>query len=223
MTGPGRPDDDLTVEVRGVAAQPLPNNQYRLAIQTSVGDVPGILHPCEGGEAAVVWVGGARGGLDGPADAIYPALSQALLGDHITSLRLTYRVPNDLTACVIDTLAGVSALKGIGAWRIALVGHSFGGAVVIAASSMSPLVVAVAALSSQTFGATGASRVSPRPLLLVHGAEDTRLPPRCSQQIYEWAIEPKELVIMPGAGHSLRESREELFTLLKRWLVDKLQ
>ena len=224
MNRPLLPDgDDLTVEVRSVSAQPLPGNQFRLAIQTSRGDIPGILHPHEGGEAAVVLVGGAIGGFDGPANAIYPALSDALLEERVTSLRLSYRLPNDLHECVIDTLAAVSVLKGIGAWRVALVGHSFGGAVVIMAGSMTPLVTAGAALSSQTFGATGASLISPRPLLLVHGAEDTRLPPRCSQQIYEWARDPKELVIMPGAGHGLRECREELFTLLRRWLVDKLQ
>ena len=80
----------------------------------------------------------------------------------------------------------------------------------------------MAALSSQTAGATGAGRLAPRPLLLVHGEDDTRLPPRCSEQIFEWAKEPKELAIIPGAGHGLRECRDELADLLKRWLVEKL-
>ena len=93
---------------------------------------------------------------------------------------------------------------------------------VISAAPLSPLVKAVAALSSQTAGARGADQVSPRPLLLVHGEEDTRLPPRCSQQIYEWAKEPKELVLYPGAGHGLRQCKDQLRELLADWLVRKL-
>jgi hypothetical protein len=36
------------------------------------------------------------------------------------------------------------------------------------------------------------------------------------------AGEPKELVILPGARHSLRQRRGELRRLLRRWLVEKL-
>ncbi len=76
----------------------------------------------------------------------------------------------------MDALAGVSFLTGTGHSEIALVGHSFGGAVVISAAPFSESVKAVAALSSQTYGAQGAARVSPRPLLLAHGAADSRSP-----------------------------------------------
>jgi dipeptidyl aminopeptidase/acylaminoacyl peptidase len=58
--------------------------------------------------------------------------------------------------------------------------------------------------------------------LLVHGANDTRLPPSCSEQIYQWANEPKELRIMPGAEHRLSECKEELRELLKVWILAKL-
>ena len=105
---------------------------------------------------------------------------------------------------VLDTMAGISFLKGTGHTEIVLVGHSFGGAVVISAAPFSPLIKAVVALSSQTGGATNAADVSPRPLLLVHGEDDTRLPSRCSEMIYDWANDPKELVIYPGAEHGLR-------------------
>ena len=77
-------------------------------------------------------------------------------------------------------------------------GHSFGGAVVIAAGTLTDQVVAVVALSPQTYGAQGAVYVAPRPLLLVHGLADTRLPPSCARQIYQWAAEPKERVFYPG-------------------------
>ena len=64
--------------------------------------------------------------------------------------------------------------------------------------------------------------MAPRPLLLIHGEEDRRLPPDCSRYVYRMAGEPKELVILPGTRHSLRQRREELRELLRRWLVDKL-
>ena len=224
MTGqPPAADDDLTLQVQSVAAEPLPDGAYRISIQTSRGDIPGILHPYQGGQQAVIWLSGVNGGFDGPAAAIYASLSEALVQEGLASLRLSYRHPRDLAECVLDTLGGVSFLKGVGAEGIALVGHSFGGAVVISAGVLSPLVKAVVALSTQTSGATGAGRLSPRPLLLVHGEKDTRLPPRCSEQIYELAQEPKELMLIPGAGHGLRECRRELFGLLKEWLVEKLR
>ncbi len=140
----------------------------------------------------------------------------------MTSLRINYRQPGDLQESVLDTLAGISFLKGTGHTDIALVGHSFGGAVVISAAPISPLVKAVVALSSQTYGASGAASVAPRPLLLVHGEEDIRLPPHCSQMIYDWAKEPKELVLYPNARHGLRECKDELHDLMSDWLVQKL-
>jgi dienelactone hydrolase len=49
-------------------------------------------------------------------------------------------------------LVGVNFLKQGGVDYIALVGHSFGGAVVIMAATMSTEVKAVVGLSSQTYG-----------------------------------------------------------------------
>ncbi len=117
----------------------------------------------------------------------------------MTSLRINYRQPGDLQESVLDTLAGISFLKGTGHTDIALVGHSFGGAVVIQAAANSPLVKAVLALSSQTYGASGVASVAPRPLLLLHGEEDMRLPSHTSQTIYDWAKGPKDLGLYPEA------------------------
>ena len=45
-------------------------------------------------------------------------------------------------------------------------------------------------------------RISPRPLLLIHGLEDVALPPVNSERLYAAAGEPKELWLVPGTGHS---------------------
>ena len=223
-----RPDDaELSIQVVGVAQAPAPQGQtgQGIILQTTQGDIPCLYHTRETPppHGAVLWVWGARGGFDGPADGVYGSLAKELTEVGIASLRLDYRMPGAIPESVMDTLAGASFLKGIGFQRIALVGHSFGGAVVIAAAPFSPVTVAVAALSSQTYGATNAAQVSPRPLLLIHGQADTRLPASCSERIYEWAQEPKELVLMPGGGHGLRECKEEVHRLLRDWLTDRLQ
>jgi hypothetical protein len=195
-----------------------------LRLRTDRGDIPCLYDAGKPGAGAVIWVGGFDGGFDGPA-GIYATLAEDLLEDGIGSLRMSYRVlgsPGNVEEAVFDVLAGVSFLKQEGAERIGLVGHSFGGAAVISAAALSPEVSAVVTLSTQTAGTTLAPRVAPRPLLLIHGAEDRRLAPECSRYVYRIAGEPKELVILPGARHSLRQRREELRRLLRRWLVEKL-
>ena len=194
-----------------------------VVLTTNRGEIQAILHPNrDGGEGAVLWAWGARGGYAGPAQGIFSNLAEEFTHQGITSLRLNYRNPGDNAESVLDVLYGLKFLKSQGCPRVVLVGHSFGGAMVIAAATFSDQVVAVVSLSPQTYGASVASQVSPRPLLLVHGIEDTRLPPRCAEQIYQWAREPKELVLYPGAEHGLSECKDELHDLLRRWIPDKL-
>ncbi len=196
-----------------------------IVIPTHRGNIEAVYHPVEGARAAVIWVGGTDGGVMGPADAVYQTLAVDLAARGIASLRIAFRVlgsPGNLAEGVHDAQVGIQFLAGHRIDRVGLVGHSFGGAVVITAAAGSSAVVAVVTLSSQTAGTRAVPEVSPRPLLLVHGQDDDRLPLWCSENIYSRAREPKELVILPGARHSLRQRREELRELLNRWLVEKL-
>ena len=203
---------------------PLPDGQVGegLLLRTSRGDMPGILHQSVGATSGVVWVCGARGGFGGPGPGTYSRLAEEFRNRGITSLRLDYRMPSDLYECTLDLLAGAAYFKGEGYDPVVVVGHSFGGAVVIAAGAASPDIKCVVSLSPQTFGADKVWAVSPRPLLLVHGKADTRLPFSCAIQIHEKALEPKELVLYDGAEHRLEECREELEELLGRWIPDTL-
>jgi uncharacterized protein len=45
-------------------------------------------------------------------------------------------------------------------------------------------------------------KISPLPLLLVHGEEDEIIPPRMSQELFEKAGEPKQLLLVPGMSHN---------------------
>ena len=215
------PEEEISIRIVGLQPWDPPEDEIGrgMLMQTTRGDVRSIVHHHQSVRVTkgIIWVWGARGGFAGPADGLYRDLAEEFSGE-ATSLRIDYRQPNNLQECVMDTLVGVSFLTGTGHTEIALVGHSFGGAVVITAAPFSDDVKAVAALSSQTFGARAADRVSPRPLLLAHGGADTRLPPHCSEQIYDWAEEPKELVIYPDAEHGLMERKDEVRETLRDWL-----
>jgi hypothetical protein len=211
-----------TLRLIEVKKKPVDDTQTDVVLSTSRGDIRCILHPAVG-KAAVIWVCGALGGLDGPSFGIFKELSGELVAEGITSLRLDYRVPGYIPPCVLDVLVGIQFLSQEGAENIGLVGHSFGGAVVIQAGVLSPQVKTVVGLSSQTYGAHPVNRLTPRPLLLVHGERDQNLSADCSRQIYQWAGEPKELVIYKDNGHFLRECHNELHDLLKDWLVSKLK
>ncbi|MEX1255211.1 MAG: alpha/beta hydrolase [Dehalococcoidia bacterium] len=215
---------ELEIAIQAVAAQEQPDGTFRLVINTSRGELPASLHPCEGEPGAAIFVGGALGGLDGPAGGLYPRLAQALAsaedGTGLTSLRLHYRQPGEFQECVLDVLAGLSFLKGIGARRVALIGHSFGAAVVIKAGELSELVAGVAALSPQLYGTRSVQRLAPRSLLLVHGTADGVLDCAASQDIHDRALEPKRLVLYDGADHGLMQCRDELDELLLAWLAE---
>lgn len=215
---PGEPEQELTLSLRGVAGQPADEpGAFLLRMETTRGPIRAIFHPVEGGTGAVIFVGGAMGGLDGPADAIYRRLPPALARAAVSSLRIDYRVPNDMQECTLDVLAGCSFLKGIGASDVVLVGHSFGAAVVIAAGELAPIVRGVASLSPQLHGTRTVENLG-KPLLLVHGMSDTVLSHEASEDVYRRAREPKRIVLYAEAGHSLIQARDQLWQLLLEWI-----
>lgn len=215
-----RPDAYLKIAVNEVRSIPLPDGDVGegLALATERGEIPAVLHRSPDSRKGVIWVCGARGGFGGPGPGLYAQLAQEFTAQGITSLRLDYRLPNVLPECAMDLLAGVTCLEDMGHDPVVVVGHSFGGAVVIAAGAVSRHVAGVVSLSPQTYGANMAGLVSPRPMLIVHGKADTRLPYTCGMQVYEWAQEPKKLVLYEGAEHRLEECREELADLLREWI-----
>ncbi len=163
---------------------------------------------------AAAWAGrpgACTGGL-------YTRLGQRLRSGGVASLELAYRHPGRLGECVRDVLLGLAWLADEGRRRVVLVGHSFGGAVVITAGAASEAVIAVAALSSQTRGTEAAASLSPRPLMVMHGTDDEILPDACSRDIYERGRQPKELILYPGCRHGLDECREKLDRDLTCWL-----
>jgi len=59
--------------------------------------------------------------------------------------------------------------------------------------------------------------ISPRPLLLVHGSKDETVEVSQAHKLYAQAGEPKQLVIVEGAGHRLRQN-DEAMAIVLGWL-----
>jgi pimeloyl-ACP methyl ester carboxylesterase len=109
-------------------------------------------HPAS---VAVVYVTGVGGDWGTPAVGLYPRLCSSLARTGIDGLRVRYRHPTDLSEAVFDTLAGIAFLKDKHRKKaIGLVGHSFGGAVIIQAAVAAPDIVStIVTLATQSYGA----------------------------------------------------------------------
>jgi fermentation-respiration switch protein FrsA (DUF1100 family) len=62
-------------------------------------------------------------------------------------------------------------------------------------------------------------KISPKPLLLVHGDQDDVVPVAHAEKFFKKAGQPKELVILPGAGHRLRQDERAIDAAMK-WLIN---
>ncbi|MBW4577427.1 MAG: dienelactone hydrolase family protein [Aphanothece sp. CMT-3BRIN-NPC111] len=226
--------------LRDVEVRPLQDGYIPIRLMTSRGNVDFRYYQVPGAKCGAIWVGGVGGGWDTPAKGLYPQLCQELANknsdhtssgnggskgsDAIASLRVRFRHPTKLDESVLDVIAGISYLESEGIENIALIGHSFGGAVVIQAAAISENVRSVITLATQSFGTTP---VSVLPLgcsiLLLHGTVDRVLAPFCSEYAYHLAHEPKRLIFYEGATHGFDEVAEVVHDVIRDWIVDNLK
>ncbi len=117
----------------------------------------------------------------------------------------------------------LTAGRGVAAERVIVFGESLGGAVACEIAARYPTGGVI--LESTFTSASEMARkvlplLSPRlylktrfdnlgkisrittPVLLIHGTQDTTVPPEHSQRLYDAASEPKALALIPGAGHN---------------------
>jgi pimeloyl-ACP methyl ester carboxylesterase len=66
--------------------------------------------------------------------------------------------------------------------------------------------------------AEAAAKISPVPLLIVHGDQDPYFPPEHARQLYLAAREPKGLWLIPGMGHAETATDNDLIDRIARWL-----
>ncbi|MBO3809180.1 MAG: alpha/beta hydrolase [Candidatus Brockarchaeota archaeon] len=68
------------------------------------------------------------------------------------------------------------------------------------------------------------SKISPRPLLIIHGSEDAVVPVTHAHMLYDKAGEPKKLVIIEGADHtfSRRDWEDRVIQVTTEWFKETL-
>lgn len=218
-------DESFEMMVEGVEVNAQQTEGYHLIkLITSRGPIHCRYYPVEGAQKAAIWVGGVGGGWDTPAQGLYPKVCQELASEGIASLRVRFRYPTQLIEAILDVLAGLTFLQDQGIESFALIGHSFGGAVVIQAGIQSENVRTVITLATQSFGTNDVEELATRcSLLLLHGTDDPVLSPSCSQSVYDMALEPKHLILYPGATHGLDEVAEEVHKVVRDWVINQLK
>jgi len=66
------------------------------------------------------------------------------------------------------------------------------------------------------------AEIAPRPLLLVHGSEDEVVDVSHAHKLYGRAGEPKQIVIIDGAGHRLRQD-DRTMAIVIDWLESHIK
>lgn len=67
--------------------------------------------------------------------------------------------------------------------------------------------------------ANDAARISPRPLLIIHGTNDEVVPPDNAKIIYQAAGEPKQLVWIKGGDHRFTRYYRQVWLAVLEWLA----
>jgi pimeloyl-ACP methyl ester carboxylesterase len=68
--------------------------------------------------------------------------------------------------------------------------------------------------------AEAAGKISPVPVLIVHGDRDLYFPPEHGRELYDGAREPKELWLLPGFGHAERGMDDALADRIAAWVTE---
>ncbi len=214
---------NIKIDIKEVIGENAENNYIPLKLITDKGEVSCRFYKVENSDSGVIWVGGVGGDYDSPAEGLYPDLSEKLIENNISSLRISYRYPRSLEESVYDVLAGINFLENMEISKIALVGHSLGGAVVIQAAALSESVKTVITLATQSYGSGSVSSISNNSsILLIHGSDDTVLPSYCSKQVYDNAHDPKKIIVLTGNGHCLDESSQKVHQIVYNWIISEL-
>ncbi len=213
----------LEMTITGVEVGTTRNGCQRIKLETSRGSVGCRYYSASGSRQGVICVGGIGGDFDTPAKELYPRLCRQLAQEGVSSLRVRFRHSTELEESVLDVLAGLTYLEGEGIDTIALVGHSFGGAVAVQAAALDEDVRTVVTLATQSHGVAPVAGLAPRcSILLIHGTMDETLPAVSSEYTYDLAKEPKKLILLEGARHGLDEAADEVYRVVHDWIVDNL-
>ena len=111
-----------------------PTDITAITIDSADGPIAARFHDADPARGGILCVGGFDGGFDGPAEGLYSDLGTTLPTRGIAVLRLDFRVkrsPGPIDDGTADVLAGIDWLAQRSRTPVALIGHSYGGAIVV--------------------------------------------------------------------------------------------
>jgi len=168
----------------------------------------------------VLFVTGIDGGYIQPADRIYSRIAQKMAEKGGTSAFVRYRNPGELGPSLEDARAAVIYLKNRGVKKIAALGMSFGGAIVIHTALNTPEVSLVIGFSPQGADTEPVERLKNQGLLVVHSEDDENVPYNSSVDLLMRAPKDlkKELFSLKGANHFLDGFSREIDPVVNAWI-----
>ena len=210
------------LHVLAVQEKDVGDDVVHIELFTPEGLVTLLWHGPRDAHDVVLMSGGAMGGMLGPADGLYHDLGREFAALGLGTIRVGYRRPNDLDRCVMDVAAAADIAGRVGARRFVPVGHSFGGAVAVNAGiALGRHCAGVVTLATQSARCENADLLT-APLLLIHGDVDELLPPMASEMV-RMIVGHGELVIVPGAGHLLKEAGGLVRERLGSWIPERFE
>lgn len=212
---------------------PSPARPIRLEPGDGAGPAEARYWPAHGADcdthnrpvAGIVFVSGVDGGFIEPADGIYSRIADRLAARGIPSVFVQYRAPGELEPSVNDALAAAAHLRAAGARKLAIVGWSFGGAVITHAASRLPEAATIVGFAPQAKDteAVAAFRAD-QSILLFHSDADENVPFISSRQILDEAppAARTKFFEIEGANHALDGEGERIAPVALGWLEAEL-
>ena len=216
----------VSLSLRGATLLPAVGAFRPMVLDTTEGNMEARFYEANNPQApkrAILWLGDAYGEFDSPAEGMYDRLAERFQAFGTASLRLQYRNPGDHAQAGLDALVGAFMLQQQGFERVVVVGHGQGALGAVQAGLAFPSVAAVALLAPRALAAEGVERLSPKPLLVLHGTADAVIPTSVSRDLVAKAKEPKRLYYYQEADHRLTQKADAVSEDLSEWLVEQLE
>jgi alpha/beta superfamily hydrolase len=190
------------------------------AVESRIWNAPP--HPSK--KAGVIFVSGVDGGFIEPVDGIYERIARKLSRIGVPSVFVKYRSPGELENSVADAVAGANYLRALGKTRLALVGWSFGGAVITQSAVRIPEAVTIVGLAPQARDTEAVTQFGRQSILLVHSRDDENVPFISSEQILSEAPAAirRQLIALDGFDHYLSGARAQVDPFVENWLKAEL-
>lgn len=175
--------------------------------------------------AGILFVTGVDGGFIQPVDGIYDRLAERFAKKGVSSVFVTYRQPGMIDPSVEDALSAADLLRGMGVKRLAIVGWSFGGAVISHSATLIPEAVTAVGFAPQSRETEPVAFFTDRQsMLLFHSRADENVPYEASEQILAELPEAvqRELHLYDDADHYLSGMEGIIDPIAESWLIEKL-